>query len=246
MIKAENLSKRFNHSWAVKDLNLDIKEGQFYCLLGPNGAGKTTTLKLLAGLLKPTYGNIYICGRRLNENYMEIKQSLGFIPDSPYLYDNLTIREFLEFIGSIFKIERKVLNERIDHFLEIFGLNGSEGTLIKEFSHGMKQRVVYIANFLHRPRVFLIDEPLVGLDPQAIHLIKRLLKEQTAQGLSILMCTHILQIAEELADRIGIIDKGGLVAEGSLQELRDRTSEGKLEDIFLRLTGSSWGGPKTS
>ena len=237
MIKTENLSKKYNHSWAVKDLNLEIKKGEFYCLLGPNGAGKTTTLKLLVGLLKPTSGCIYIGGEKLMEDSTRIKQSLGFMPDSPYVYDNLTIREFLEFIGNIFNIERNLLNERIDYYLEILGL-GNEGVLIRDFSHGMRQRIVYAANFLHNPRVFLIDEPLVGLDPAAIHLIKRLLKEKAKEGLTILMCTHILQIAEELADRIGIIDKGQLVAEGSLQDLRNRTSQNRLEDIFLKLTQS--------
>ncbi|MFC1599382.1 ABC transporter ATP-binding protein [Candidatus Omnitrophota bacterium] len=239
MIKTENLSKKYNHFWALNDLNLDIKKGEFYCLLGPNGAGKTTTLKLLAGLLKATAGTIYICGKELKADATEIKQLLGYIPDSPYVYENLTVREFLEFIGSIFNIEKKLLGERIDYYLDVFDLNNAEGSLLRDFSHGMRQRVIYIANFIHHPQVFLIDEPLVGLDPHAIHLIKRLLKEKTREGLTILMCTHILGIAEELADRIGIIDKGKLIAQGGLEELKKSTSQARLEDIFLRLTEPS-------
>ena len=236
MIKTEGLGKRFNDNWAVNELNLDIKQGEFYCLLGPNGAGKTTTLKLLVGLLKPTRGNIYICGKELQSDPLEIKKLLGFIPDSPYVYENLTVREFLGFVGTIFKLDKKTLSKEIDSYLEMFNLQNSQEVLLRDFSHGMKQRVVYVANLIHHPSVFLIDEPLVGLDPQGIHLVKKLLKEEVSRGLTILMSTHILQIAEELADRIGIIDRGTLVAEGTLDELRKITSQERLENIFLQLT----------
>ncbi len=236
MIKTFSLYKRFDTIWAIKDLNLDVKGGCFYCLLGPNGAGKTTTLKILAGLLKPSKGRVYILGKDIASSFVEIKRYLGFIPDSPFLYENLTIQEFLEFVGSIFQIERGDLTKKMDYYLDIFGLTKLRRILLRECSHGIKQRVVYISNLLHEPKLLLVDEPLVGLDPYSISLVKKLLREHTHRGNTVLMSTHILGIAEELADRIGIITEGSLIAEGTLKELKERVSGEKLEDIFLRLT----------
>ncbi|HEC69161.1 MAG TPA: ABC transporter ATP-binding protein [Candidatus Omnitrophica bacterium] len=240
MIKTSGLAKKFDSVWAVRELNLDIKKGCFYCLLGPNGAGKTTTLRLLAGLLKPTQGKIYILGQDITSS-SEVKKFIGFIPDTPFLYENLTIEEFLEFAGAIFQVEKNILRKKIDYYLDIFKLSQLKNILIRECSHGIKQRVVYISNFLHDPQVLLIDEPLVGLDPYSITLIKRLLKEYTHKGSTVLMSTHILNIAEELADIIGIIDKGSLISQGTLSQLREKTSQKSLEEIFLKLTISDYG-----
>ncbi len=235
MIVVQSLSKRFGNFWALKDLNLNIKKGEFYCLLGPNGAGKTTALKIICGLMKPTKGRIYINGLNLNKDYLKIKNILGFIPDSPFLYENLTPYEFLEFIGDIFGIEKKTTYEKIKYYFRLFNLEKYKDVLLKKLSHGTRQKIVYISNFIHSPLVYLIDEPLVGLDPYSIYLIKNLLKEEINKGKTILMCTHILSIAEELADRIGIINKGILIDEGKPQELKAKFKVKSLEDIFLKL-----------
>ncbi|MCM8774406.1 MAG: ABC transporter ATP-binding protein [Candidatus Omnitrophica bacterium] len=236
IVRVENLYKRFNEHWVVDNLNLSIREGEFYCLLGPNGAGKTTTLKLLVGLLKPNKGKIYIGGFSLDTMAEQAKKLVGFIPDTPFLYENLTAIEFLEFIGTIFYIDKEILKERINFYLDVFGLKETKNTLLRDYSHGMRQRIIYIANLIHKPKVLLVDEPLVGLDPQGINLIKRVLKEKTKEGMAIIMSTHILQIAEQLADRLGIMDKGKLIVEGSLEELKKKIKEGSLEDIFFMLT----------
>lgn len=236
MIKTFSLSKNFDKKEALKNLNLSIKKGEFYCLLGPNGAGKTTTLKLLSGLLNPTQGKIYIGGTDIILNPEEAKKKIGFIPDTPFIYENLTANEFLNFIGNIFGMDKTALKRRIDYYLDIFGLTEYRDSLLREYSHGMRQKIVYISSFIHNPKVLLVDEPLVGLDPHAIHLIKKMLKEESKKGLTILMCTHILYIAEELADRIGILTKGRLIAEGTLEELSGKVNKSSLEEIFLSLT----------
>jgi len=236
MIKTISLSKHFNNKIALDNLNLHIKKGEFYCLLGPNGAGKTTTLKLLTGLIKPTKGNIYINGLDITKHPRQTKEIMGFIPDSPFVYENLTAREFLTFIGNIFNTEKKMLDKKIEEYFNLFGIKPYENYLLSEYSHGMKQKIVYISNFLHNPQVLFIDEPLVGLDPQSIYLIKNILLERVKKGLTILMCTHILNIAEELADRIGILYEGKLIAEGNLEELRNNVNKESLEEIFLTLT----------
>ena len=236
MIETVALSKKFNEKEALKSLDLNIEKGKFYCMLGPNGAGKTTTLKLLSGLLKPTRGEIYIGGIDIIAKPEEAKKKIGFIPDTPFIYENLTADEFLNFIGNIFGVDKKTLKRRIGYYLDIFGLTEYKDQLLREYSHGMKQKIVYISSFIHNPEVLLIDEPLVGLDPQAIHIIKNMLKEESNKGLTILMCTHILYIAEELADRIGILAKGSLIAEGTLKELSEKINKQSLEEIFLSLT----------
>ncbi|OQX81004.1 MAG: hypothetical protein B6D56_03545 [Candidatus Omnitrophica bacterium 4484_70.1] len=236
MIKVISLSKKFNSQWVIRNLNLNIKKGEFYCLLGPNGAGKTTTLKILSGLIKPTQGKVYLGGFDVEREYLQAKKLLGFIPDTPFLYENLTPWEFLEFIANIFGIEKNTFQKEVNYYLELFNLKEVKDTLLKEFSHGMKQRVLYIANFIRHPKVLLIDEPLVGLDPHAIYLIKDLLKKETQQGTTILMCTHILSIAEELSHRIGILDKGEIIVQGTLDELKRRMGDTNLEEIFLKLT----------
>ncbi len=236
MIKTVGLSKKFGDTWVLNDLNLEVRRGEFYCLLGPNGAGKTTTLKLLSGLIYPSSGKIYIDGKDIVRFPLKAKSIMGFIPDTPFVYDTLTAREFLTFVGRVFKVNNDVLRERIDEYLEMFGMRAVADYLLKSYSHGMKQRIIYIANFIHNPQVLLVDEPLVGLDPHAIHLIKRLLKEKVKEGMTILMSTHILSIAEELADKIGILYHGKLIAEGTLDDLKRNIPRASLEEIFLSLT----------
>ncbi len=235
MIESYNLGKRFGPHWAVKDLNLKVEKGEFFCFLGPNGAGKTTTIKMFAGLIKPTQGKIIIAGKDFSIFDSQIKRIIGYIPDFPFLYENLTCGEFLGFITEIYSLDRDKTRKNIDYYLELFRLKGEEDTLIKEFSHGMKQRLVYVSNLIRQPQVLFIDEPLVGLDPYSIKTIKNILRDFTRKGGTVFMSTHILSIAEELADRVGIIDKGRLLSEGRLQELREFQSE-RLEDIFFRLT----------
>lgn len=235
MLIIKNLSKKFDSFWAVKDLNIRIKRGEFYCLLGPNGAGKTTTLKIICGLMKPTQGKVFINGWDVEREYIKVKRILGVIPDTPFLYENLTPQEFIEFIGDIFKIERKRILEKRDYYFQLFNLAEYKDVLIRELSHGMRQKLVYISNFIHSPLIYLIDEPLVGLDPYTIYLIKKILKGEVKEGKTILMCTHILSIAEELGSRIGILRRGELIAEGTLKDLKDKFSTTTLEEIFLKI-----------
>lgn len=238
MITIRSLSKKFNSHYALKDLNLNISRGEFYCLLGPNGAGKTTALKVLAGLMKPTTGEIFIGGYHLEKDYIKVKKILGLIPDTPFLYENLTPQEFLLFVGDVYGIKKNDILKGIDHYFDLFRLEECRNSLIKELSHGMRQKIVYTASFIHNPLVYLIDEPLVGLDPYSIHLIKELLKKEAEKGKTILMCTHILSAAEELADRVGILKEGRLLVEASPEELKE-THGDSLEGIFLKITNNT-------
>lgn len=236
MISIQALSKQFGDMWALNEVTINIKEGGFYGLLGPNGAGKTTALKIISGLMKPTKGKVFINNIDLDKEPLKIKKILGFVPDQPFLYENLTIQDFLDFVMDIFEVERKTGMKEIEYYFDIFRLKDYRDILIKELSHGMRQKLVYISNFIHHPLIYLIDEPLVGLDPYSIHLLKGLLKEETKKGRTILMCTHILSVAEELADRIGILKEGSLIAEGAPSELKEKLAASSLEDAFLKIT----------
>jgi len=239
MIKIEKLTKKFGDFCAVDNLSLNIKQGEFYCLLGPNGAGKTTTLKMIAGLMRPSAGEVLLGGIDIAKDHLAAKKLLGFIPDTPFLYDNLTAQEFIEFVADIFDVEKAHCNKIADQYFALFGIEEYRNALIKELSHGTRQKIVYISNFIHSPSVYLIDEPLVGLDPKSIHLLKNILRDEAKRGRTILMCTHILSLAEELTDRVGILHEGKLIAQGTLNELREKAAEKSLEDIFLKLTCES-------
>ena len=248
MIQTEELTKCFGGKTAVSGLNLDIPDGEFFCILGPNAAGKTTTIKMLTGLFKPTSGKILIGGRDITKNPSAAKSIISYIPDTPFLYDKLTAEEFLDFIADIYEIETRG-NTLIPQLLEQFGLLEAGGMLIENFSHGMKQRLTFCAAFLHNPRVIIIDEPMVGLDPHAIRIVKNSLKEKSKNGATIFMSTHTLPICEELADRIGIINRGKLIALGSYDEIRkmQNAPDNNLEEIFLKLTTEKTsGGPAQS
>ncbi len=236
-IRIEGLQKIYGSVRAVDGLNLTVEEGTVFGFLGPNGAGKTTTIKMLTGLMRPDSGTIRIGGFDIQHRPVEAKSIMGYIPDMPFLYEKLTPVEFLKFIAGLYNLPRAGLNAQIESALHQFGLETMRNALIGELSHGMRQRLLYIATFLHNPKVVLIDEPLIGLDPHSIRMIKDLLRAKVRDGMTILLTTHILALAEDIADRIGIIFEGRLIALGKMGELRTQSGmKGGLEDIFLKLT----------
>ena len=246
MIKIDQLCKKYGEFEALKSLSLEIPDGELFCFLGPNGAGKTTTIKILTGLLHPTSGSAQINGMDILRDSLSIKQQIGYIPDMPYLYDRLTTVEFFHFTGRLYNIDKRTIEAELDRSFSQFGLDEHRGSLIKELSHGLRQRLIYAVTFLHNPSVLFIDEPFVGLDPYTIRLIKDLLKQHTSQGGSILLTTHILAIAEDIADRIGIIHNGRLTACGTLAQLQKEFASATngpptLEDIFLTITADADG-----
>jgi ABC-2 type transport system ATP-binding protein len=238
MIKIENLSKQFGDLLALDNLNLEIAQGEFFAFLGPNAAGKTTTIKLLTGLLKPTTGTVFICGHNIQTDYVKAKALISYIPDFPFLYDKLTGVEFLDFVMKLYpQPNPKKQQELMHELLAVFSLWDCRNNLIEYYSHGMRQKLVFASALLHDPQVMIIDEPMVGLDPHSSRVVKDILKQKTKQGVTIFLSTHTLSVAEELADRIGIIDKGKLLALGSLEQLSLASGiKGKLEDVFLRIT----------
>jgi len=239
MIKTENLNKNFGNFPALKELSLEIPAGEIYGFLGPNGAGKTTTIRMLIGLLKPSSGRIYLCGYDLAKNPISAKSLVGFIPDRPYLYEKLTAREFLHFIGGVYGMSEGEVEKQAPAQLEFFNLKDWADELVESFSHGMKQRLVFASALLHDPRVIIVDEPMVGMDPKGARLLKDAFRRLAHQeGKTIFMSTHTLEIAQEVCDRIGIINQGELVAEGTMEQLRNlsKTKEANLEEIFLKLT----------
>jgi len=237
MIEIERLNKTFGTLTAVKDLSLRIPRGELFCFLGPNGAGKTTTIKLLCGLLKPTGGTIRIGGLDIKADPAAVRRMIGYIPDAPFLYERLTPVEFFQFIGDLYQVPPAQVQAARARFFRLFAMEEYARTLIKDLSHGYRQRLIYAATFLHQPEVLFIDEPFVGLDPFSIRLIRDLLRQTARAGTTVFLTTHILAFAEQLADRIGIIAGGSLVGLGTLAELKARSSvQGPLEDVFLRLT----------
>ncbi|MDD2431082.1 MAG: ABC transporter ATP-binding protein [Firmicutes bacterium] len=239
MIEARELTKQFGKVKAVDNVSFKVAPGELFAFLGPNGAGKTTTIKMLSGLLIPTSGTAYIDGVSVIDNPVEAKKHMGFVPDQPNVYDKLTLREFLNFVISIYRVDRKRAGQIADEYLDIFELADRQDELLQGYSHGMRQKTNIIAALIHEPKVMFLDEPTVGLDPRSARLIKDILKQLTAEGKTIFMSTHILEIAEEMADRVGIIQKGQLKFIGTVAELRSsQGKEGSLEELFLQLTAS--------
>ena len=234
MIRVENLVKKYGAFTAVDDVSLDVAPGEIHGFLGPNGAGKTTTIRIIAGLLKPTAGRVLINGQDLATSAEAAKASLGFIPDRPFIYEKLTAGEFYGMDGD-------GIGHRIAEVLELFELTRWEGELVESFSHGMKQRLVMCAAFLHRPRAVLVDEPMVGLDPRGARLIKQVFRHMSERGVAILMSTHTLEVAEEMCDRISIIQKGRIIARGTVEDLRQMagSADEQLTPVFLKLTGGA-------
>lgn len=237
VIELTSVSKSYSRGSvkAVDALTLTVRPGEIFGFLGPNGAGKTTTIKMMVGLLTPDSGSIRINGVDAIGHPLESKRQIGYVPDNPDLYDRLTGIEYLNFVADIFRVPVAVRRERITHFLGAFELAGAAGDLIQSYSHGMKQKLALTSALLHDPAVFILDEPLVGLDPRSAHLLKEILREQCNNGRTVFFSTHVLEVAERLCDRIGIISKGSLVACGTMAELRGQGSE-SLEKIFLEMT----------
>jgi ABC-2 type transport system ATP-binding protein len=237
MIQIEQLTKQFGTLMAVNQLSLDIPAGEFFAFLGPNGAGKTTTIKMLAGLLKPNSGRALLNGNDIQKSPVAAKKDLAYIPDFPFLYDKLSPQEVLIMVGELFGMDRKDAERERDRWFEYLHLNEYRHELTENLSHGTRQRVVFATAFVHSPKLMVVDEPMVGLDPRHAKLVKDALKDFTKKGGTIFLSTHVLSVAEELADRIGIISHGKLVACGNLSELKKQSGEdGALEKAFLALT----------
>ncbi len=240
MIELEQLVKKFGNLTAVDHVSLKIPRGEFFAILGPNAAGKTTMIKLLAGLMKPTSGYARVCGFDIQKQPLEARKRLAYVPDYPFLYDKLTAREFFRFIGQLFHLDAARIEKNAQQLIARFHLSEFADRALEGLSHGTRQRVAIASALLHDPEVFVIDEPMVGLDPQHARVVKDVLKERSLAGMTVLVSTHQLSIAEEMADRIGIINGGKLIAVGTRDELRIRSgSSGQLEETYLSLTAEA-------
>ena len=237
MIKAANLSKRYGALEALREFSLEVPGGEILALVGPNGAGKTTALKLLVGLLSPTTGDVWLDGHHVVRQPLEAKRILAFLPDQPFLYEQLTVAETLGFIGAMYRLAPDVLRQRAEALVTTLGLSDRLGTRIGHLSYGMKSRMALIVSLLHEPRVLILDEPFFGLDPQSLRLMKTLLIERAKRGTAILLSTHQLAIVEDLAHRIAVLARGRLVAVGTWAELQRQHGGARLEEVFFQLTG---------
>jgi len=238
MIEFDHVSRSYGAKVAVADLSLAIPRGELFALLGPNGAGKTTTIRMLVGLLQPSRGTVRVCGHDVVRDPRSAHLRLGYVPDEPCLYDKLTGREFLWFIADMFGMPRHAAAPRIDREIEHFELGDFADDLAESYSLGMKQRLVFAASLLHDPDVLVLDEPMVGLDPRTVRIVKDLLAARTAEGMTVFMSTHTLAMAEEMADRLGIMVRGRLRFLGTVAELRDQMAveSPTLEQLYLELT----------
>ena len=239
MIELNHLVKNFGALVAVNDVTLTVPRGEFFAMLGPNAAGKTTTLKILAGLIKPTAGSARICGFDVQQQPLEARRRLAYVPDFPFLYEKLTAWEFFRFTGQLFQMADPWIEASAHALVARFHLADFINRPLEGLSHGTRQRVAIVSALLHDPEVFVIDEPMVGLDPQHARVVKDVLKERSRQGMTVLLSTHELSVAEEMADRIGIIQSGKLIAVGTRDELRKQSgTAGPLENAFLTLTAA--------
>jgi ABC-2 type transport system ATP-binding protein len=236
LIRTHSLSKHFGSLRAVDGLDLEIPQGEFFAFLGPNAAGKTTTIKMICGLLKPTNGHVLVGGFDVQKEPEKAKAQLAYVPDFPFIYDKLTSQEFMRFVGDVFRMDRQLVQQRTDELFEVFHLTDYYQELAENLSHGTRQRLVIASALLHDPKILVIDEPMVGLDPRHARVVKQVLRERAQQGMTILCSTHQLSVAEEVADRIGIINRGKLIALGSVEQLRTQAhQQGGLEKVFLSL-----------
>jgi ABC-2 type transport system ATP-binding protein len=237
MIDLHDVTKLYGTKMAVDRLTLQVQAGELFAFLGPNGAGKTTTIKLMCGLLFPTSGTVRIGGLDMKRDGDQARQMISYVPDQPYLYEKLTGREFLQFIADMYGLARVQGRRRIQEMIELFTLDDFVDDLTERYSHGMRQRTVFAAALLHDPQVLIVDEPTVGLDPKSVRLLKDLLRREARRGVTVFLSTHSLDIAQQLADRIGIVEHGRLISCGTLDALRKQASlDGSLEDVFLKLT----------
>jgi ABC-2 type transport system ATP-binding protein len=238
-ISAQGLRKVYGEHIAVNNLNMSIRQGEIVGFLGPNGAGKTTTLRMLTGLLKPTAGTGQIMGYDIEHDSVEAKKRFGYVPDTPNLYGKLSGWEFLRFMARLYRVPQEQAERRAGELLQVFELYDAAPDMIEGYSHGMQQKMALAGALIHDPKVLFLDEPTVGLDPRSARLIKDLLSQLRDRGSAVLFSTHILEIAERMCDRVIIINKGDVVASGTLSELRQMRGEGSLEDIFLSVTGGA-------
>ena len=238
LIDAQHLVKKFGDKTAVADVSFQVCGGEIFGFLGPNGAGKTTTIKMLVGLLQPTSGTARVGGYDVMASPVLAKAASGYVPDEPNLYGKLSGRELLAFMGDLFDLNRAQIARRTDELVHMFGLDEAADDMVESYSHGMQQKISLAAALIHDPKVLILDEPTVGLDPKSARLIKDILRQLADRGAAIMLSTHIMEIAERMCDRIGIIHQGKLAAVGTMDDLRSM-GQGKtdLEDIFLQLTG---------
>ena len=252
LIEISHLAKRYGNKLAVDDVSLAVRGGEIFGFLGPNGAGKTTTIKMIVGLLQPTSGAVRVAGYDVQTQPLQAKAASGYVPDEPNLYPKLSARELLRFVGDLYDLDRRQVARRSEELFKLFDLAEAADDLLDSYSHGMRQKAALAAALLHDPPVLVLDEPTVGLDPKSARLIKDILRQLADRGAAVFVSTHILEIAERMCDRIGIINKGRLIAAGTMGELRARGSdraggsnraegagETSLEDIFLELTGGT-------
>jgi ABC-2 type transport system ATP-binding protein len=239
-VDIRNVTKRYNEIVAVNNMNLTIETGEIFALLGPNGSGKSTTLKMLMGLVQPSAGQISVLGLDVLKEPVAVKQLVGYVPESPNIYEFLTGIEYLDFIADIYGVPTAEKKQRITEYLKALQLEGREGDMINSYSDGMKKKISLISAFLHKPKLLILDEPLNALDPRSARIVKDLLHELKSQGVTTILSTHVLEIAEAVCDRIAIMYQGNILALGTMNELRNRASlpNSGLEDIFLKLTGT--------
>lgn len=240
VIETHSLTKSFNSLTAVDKLDIAVESGEIFGLLGPNGSGKSTTLKMLLGLVQPDSGSVSVLGLDVRETPVDLKRQVGYVPESPRLYEFLTGIEYLDFIGDVYGMQPAEKKSRISEYLRALQLEGREGDMINSYSEGMKQKIALISAFLHRPKLLILDEPLNGLDPRSARIVKDFLHELKRQGVTTILSTHVLEIAQALCDRIGIMYRGKLLALGNMDELRQMSMlpDSGLEEIFLKLTGT--------
>jgi ABC-2 type transport system ATP-binding protein len=238
MIRIKNLSKRYGSLAAIDSLNLEVRAGEVFGFLGPNGAGKTTTIRVMMGILKPTSGSVVLGEYDVEREPEQARAITGFVPDRPFIYEKLTGREFLKFCGSLHRVAEEKLHRRITELLEHFELSEWKDELVESYSHGMKQRLVLCSSLVHEPRILIIDEPMVGIDPKGAKVLKDLFLSLAKKGTTVFLSTHSISVAEEICQRVGIINKGKLVGGGTMAELRRlaKVEDGGLENVFLELT----------
>ena len=239
-VELRGVTKRYNEILAVNNINLAINSGEIFALLGPNGSGKSTTLKMLLGLVPPNAGSLTVLGLDVQKDPIAVKRQVGYVPESPDIYEFLTGIEYLDFIADIYNVPPTEKQQRINEYLKALQLEGREGDMINSYSDGMKKKISLISAFLHKPKLLILDEPLNALDPRSARIVKNFLQELKTQGVTTILSTHVLEIAEAVCDRIGIMYQGSILALGNMNQLREEASlpGSGLEDIFLKLTGT--------
>lgn len=238
MIEVNNLTKIYsNDKKAVDDISFTAESGKIFGFLGPNGAGKSTTIKSIVGIIKKTQGSITINGLSLEKNPIEYKKQFSYVPDNPELFEKLTGNDYINFISNIYELDSNIRKERLEKYLSIFDIRDAMGDQISSYSHGMQQKLALIGALMHEPEVFILDEPMVGLDPKSSFNLKEHMRERANQGKTVLFSTHVMEVAENICDEIAIISKGKIVGMGTMEQLRQRShNEGSLESLFLELT----------